>query len=70
MGKMIIKNDSRLTDNNALIYVSDVISKGRISNDGKCYCLATTYIEGVVVTCRVSRNGTDIIRVSDNADQS
>ncbi len=41
--KYIIDNLSDLPDENALLYVRDVIAGGLISNDGKQHCYATTF---------------------------
>ncbi len=44
MGKIIIQNDSNLSDLKAIELVLEIINKGKISNYGKNYCYATTYI--------------------------
>jgi hypothetical protein len=38
MSKIIIYNNSRLSDSDALDCVKNVINEGRISNDNKQYC--------------------------------
>ena len=38
MSKIIIENRTKLTDTEALFAVLRVVSKGRISNNGKQYC--------------------------------
>ena len=43
MGKMIIDNKSRATDQQALECVKKVIDLGRISNSEKQYCYVTTF---------------------------
>jgi len=48
MSKIIIENRSDLDDNSVLKMVQRVVERGRISNDGKQYCLyATLDIDGV-----------------------
>jgi hypothetical protein len=42
MSKIIIRNNSELDDYTALGAVMRVIQKGKISNDGKQHCYATT----------------------------
>ena len=42
MSKLIIENMSKATDQQALDCVMKVIDMGRISNDGKQYCYAST----------------------------
>ena len=41
MNKLIIDNRTELTDLEAITLVSEVIKRGRISNDGKQYCYGT-----------------------------
>ena len=41
MSKIIIDNQSDLSDRDALVAIKDVIDRGRISNDGKQYCYLT-----------------------------
>ena len=43
MGKIIIENRSSVSDNVAISLVQRVITKGRVSNDGKQYCCATVF---------------------------
>ena len=43
MGKTIIENRSAVGDSVAINLVQRVISKGRISNNGKQYCYATVF---------------------------
>ena len=43
MGKIIIENRSSVSDNVAISLVQRVITKGRVSNDGKQYCYATVF---------------------------
>lgn len=44
MGKVIIDNRTEsLPDSEALWFVSKVMERGRISDDGKQYCYVTTY---------------------------
>ena len=43
MGKLIIKNQSSLSDRDAMRIVGRVIEEGRISDDGRAYCYLSTY---------------------------
>ena len=43
MGKLIIDNRSSVDDIQAMLVVSMVVERGRISNEGKQYCYATTF---------------------------
>jgi hypothetical protein len=66
MGKMIIKNESSVTDHVVLSCVQDVILGGRISDEGNCYCFATSYAhQQVVVFCYRTKSGTDVFIVRD-----
>jgi hypothetical protein len=66
MSKIIIQNDSTRSDIQALQYVISVIRGGRISDHGKSYCFASTFLDGVVVMA--TRNGkSDRFVVRDGA---
>lgn len=43
MGKIIIKNNSDLSDLNVMDLVGRIIKMGRISDDEKAYCYLTTF---------------------------
>lgn len=43
MSKFIIDNRTNLSDADAIDLISKVISDGRISNEGKQYCYATSF---------------------------
>ena len=49
MGKLIIQNDSDLPDSEVLQYVACVVRAGRVSNNGKQYCYASRWPDGIVV---------------------
>jgi len=49
VSKIIIQNDSTRSDIQALQYVISVIRGGRVSDHGKSYCFASTFVDGVVV---------------------
>lgn len=42
MGKLIIKNNTDILDTEVLSIIQNIISQGRISNDGKQYCYCTS----------------------------
>lgn len=47
MSRIIISNESHLTDAEALRRAATVIDGGRIS--GQCYCYATSWADGIAV---------------------
>lgn len=47
----------------AVAAVSQVIAKGRISDGGRCFCYATTFNNGLVVTANRTDKGTDVFNV-------
>jgi len=49
MSKLIIENQSHLSDSEALTRVRAVIGEGRISNNGKHYRYATKFSDDVLV---------------------
>lgn len=49
MSKLIIDNRANLPATTVLDRVSQVVAQGRISGDGKHYCYATTWRDGVAV---------------------
>jgi len=56
MGKLIVENQSKkISDSEALLYVQKVIKMGRISNNDKQYCYATSF----------GQNGEEIMVVTD-----
>jgi len=57
MSKIIIENNTNIADSCILEYVSNIIAKGRISNDNKQYCYVTTY--GSVEICSYLNKGSD-----------
>ena len=67
MSKIIIQNDTDLTDDMAMRYVSRVIDKGLISNGtyGEQYCHLVTFGDPTkyVVSCTKRKSGTQTFRV-------
>ena len=49
MEKIIIRNGTDLPMAEVIVYVSHVISEGRVSDGGKSYCYITTWTDGTVV---------------------
>ena len=49
MSRIIIDNQSCLPDDKAMQYALTVIREGRISDNGRCYCYATRFIDGIEV---------------------
>ena len=61
MNKLIIENRTDLPWLNILLYVAGVVRQGRISNDGKQYCYASTFKEdfGTVVVASYRNEHSD-----------
>ena len=55
MDKIIIENRTDKSMIEVLGYVAGVISQGRISNDGKQYCYATRFKEGIMVVTDLNK---------------
>lgn len=55
MSKIIVQNDSNLSDGEALEYVITVIKQGRISNNGKQYCYVVTFKSGITVISTLNK---------------
>ena len=51
--KLIIHNNTNMSDADVMLYVYNVIAQGKISEtkQGKQYCFVTTFKSGVVVFC-------------------
>jgi len=63
MPKIIIRNDTELTDLEVLKYVNKVIEGGKISKDNTCYCYVTVFEKKpsqIVVYCESTKTGTQI----------
>ena len=60
--KIIIHYDG-VSDVDALLYVKQVVSKGRISNDGKQYCYCTLFNNDAEVYADKTARGTDTFMV-------
>lgn len=52
-----VKDNISISD--ALTYVHAVVIQGKISNDGKNYCWATGFKDGVFVYARKTKAGND-----------
>ena len=55
MGRLIIQNDSSISDYEAVLKVSQVISKGRVSKSETQYCYATLFEDGVIVFAELNK---------------
>lgn len=55
MSKIIIQNDTTLSDLEVIQYVSGVIRMGRISNHGKQYCYHSAFEDGISVTSYLNK---------------
>lgn len=49
MSRIIINIEDNIPQSQALQYVWNVISQGRISEEGKSYCFVTKFQDGTVV---------------------
>lgn len=49
MKQILIKFDESISDEEALDYVKDVIQRGKISDNNKRYCYATTFNDKVMI---------------------
>jgi hypothetical protein len=53
--RLIVENQTDLPMAEILPYVKAVIEEGRISNDGKCYCYATSWPNGITVVANENK---------------
>ena len=56
MSRLIIDNQTEMTDGDVLKYVIHIVHKGKISNSGKQYCYATVFNDGVVVASILNKS--------------
>ena len=68
MKSIIIRNRAEIAESECLAYLNVVIAKGRISDDGKCYCYATRFRDGIVVVARRTKDSDifDIVMEATN----
>lgn len=64
MSKIIIHKKCEVSDAEALWLVLSVVKKGRISDNGKCYCYASVGPKYAVVANR-TRSGSDTFTIQD-----
>lgn len=64
MSKIIIHKQCEVSDAEALWLVLSVVKNGRISDFGKCYCLASVGPKYAVIAQR-TRRGTDVFRIQN-----
>ena len=68
MSRIIINNKSSKSDSFVFNLVLNVISEGRVSDDGKCYCFLTSFTKSkTAVSARVTKSGTDSFIVWDRS---
>lgn len=69
MSKIIVHNKSSLDDVIAMKSVTSVIREGKVSNFGKQYCYATSFVgergEQYLVVCSVNKSGSSRFTVTD-----
>lgn len=56
VSKIIIHNDTDMSDIEAMWYILDVMREGRVSNFDKQYCYATRWSDGTVVLAGLNKN--------------
>ena len=64
MGKLIIKNNSSLSDRDAMRVVGRVIEEGRLSDNGKSYCYLSIYNlkpNKIAVLARLNKNSDTLV---------
>jgi len=64
MNKIIIQFGDETPPQVALARVEEVINRGRLSDEGKCYSYVTTFTDGTYVYADRLKSGTDKFRVS------
>ena len=70
MSKIIIYNDSTMTDEEVIRRVMSVMADGRVSRDKTSYCAHTYFIaSGLCVSADVTKTGTDVFRVWDKVSE-
>jgi len=55
MNKIIIQNNTDLSDEKALEYITWVVGKGRVSNFGKQYCYHTAFTDRISVSAFLNK---------------
>jgi len=63
MARIIVNIEDGVDHREALKHVDMVISDGRISDNGKCYCYCTVFKNGPEVYAGRTKSGTDVFRV-------
>ena len=66
--RIIINNESSCTAEEALDVVHQVISYGRVSNEGKQYCYVTSFPEPSVHVVSSLLKGGDSFKIVDRSD--
>lgn len=69
MGRIIINNESGMSDYDVTEYVATVINQGRISDNGKAYCYATTFPLSGIVVYATRRKASDSFLIREEATQ-
>jgi hypothetical protein len=59
----IIINSKGIDDETALIYVTQVVNQGKISNNEKQYCYVTRFNNGVYVSSDLTKNNTHSFKI-------
>ena len=67
MTKLIIDNQSALTDEQALEHIMAVVKQGKISNDGKQYCFATRFPDNIIVYSILNRKSERLVIYRERA---
>jgi len=65
MSKIIIKNNTKLSDLKVLELVLQVIINGKISRDGAMYCALTIMSESIEIQANLTKNNTQVFTVDN-----
>lgn len=63
MARIIVNIEDGVDPREALKHVDMVMSNGRISDHGKCYCYCTVFKNGPEVYATRTKAGADVFRV-------
>ena len=70
--RIIINNETKLTDAEALALVSSVVAEGKVSSGrfGEQYCYATVYkTENIAILCTKQSQNTDTFLIVEETPQ-
>lgn len=65
--RIIINNQTYYSEKRVVSYVMSVIDGGRVSGDELSYCYHTRFADGVHVSARRTKSGSDVFTVYEDA---